>query len=93
MSCCLVLGQQIPSSPTSWCHEAHSEQKMSFELVSYGGVNVYMCVAIHLPLVSCRSIELLRCKKDFLVIRAMGNHELLFKSHKPIFGFHWLLGL
>jgi hypothetical protein len=52
-----------------------------------------MGVAVCLPLDGCRFIELVHDKKDFLVIRAMGNHELLLNPFKPIFGFHWVLGL
>jgi hypothetical protein len=51
--------------------------KMSLELVQCDGVDVYMGVAVCLPPVGCRSIELVRGKKDFLVIRALGDHEIL----------------
>jgi hypothetical protein len=66
--------------------------KMSLELVSRDGVNVFMGVVISLPPVGCCSIELVRSKKDFLAIRALGNHEFFLNSLKPIFGFHWVLG-
>jgi hypothetical protein len=66
---------------------------MSLELIPRDGVNVCMGVAIRLPLVGYCSIELVRSKKDFLVIRALGDHEFLLNSLKPIFGFHWILGL
>jgi hypothetical protein len=45
------------------------------------------------PLVGCRSKGLVRNKKNFLVIHALGDHELLLNSLKPIFGFHWFLSL
>jgi hypothetical protein len=67
--------------------------KTSLELIPHDGVHIRMGVAIHLPPVGYCSIELVRGKKDFLVIRALGNHELLLNSLKPIFGFHWVLGL
>jgi hypothetical protein len=66
--------------------------KTSLELIPHDGVNVRMGVAVHLPLVGCRSIELVRGKKDFQVIRALGDHELLLNSLKPIIGFHWVFG-
>jgi hypothetical protein len=66
---------------------------MSLELVSCDGVDVPMCVAVCVPLVGCCSIELVGGKKDFLTICALGDHELLLNPLKPIFGFHWVLGL
>jgi hypothetical protein len=67
--------------------------KMSRELVPCDGVDVHMGVAVHLPLVGYCSIELVRSKKDFLVIHALGDHEFLLNSFEPIFGFHWVHGL
>jgi hypothetical protein len=67
--------------------------KMSLELIPRDGVNVCMGVAIRLPPVGCCSIELVHSKKDFLAIHALGDHEFLLNSLKPIFGFHWVLGL
>jgi hypothetical protein len=61
---------------------------MSLELVPHDGVNVCMGVAIRLPPVGCCSIELVCSKKDFLAIRALGDHEFLLNSLKPIFSFH-----
>jgi hypothetical protein len=66
---------------------------MSLELIPCDGVDIHMGVAIYLPLVHCCSIELVRSKKDFLVIHALGDHEFLLNSFEPIFGFHWVLGL
>jgi hypothetical protein len=67
--------------------------KTSLELIPRDGVDVCMGVAVHLPSVGCRSIELVCGKKDFLMICALGNHELLLNSLKLIFGFHWVHGL
>jgi hypothetical protein len=67
--------------------------KMSLEIIPRDGVSACMSVAIRLPLVGCRSIELVCSKKDFLAIRALGNHEFLLSSLKPIFGLHWVIGL
>jgi hypothetical protein len=67
--------------------------KMSLELIPHDGVNACMSVTIRLPLVGCCSTELVRNKKDFLVIRALGDYKFLLDSLKPIFGFHWVLGL
>jgi hypothetical protein len=67
--------------------------KMSHELIPRDGVNIFMGVAIRLlPLGFC-SIELVRSKMDFLAIRALGDHEFLLNYLKPIFGFHWVLGM
>jgi hypothetical protein len=65
----------------------------SLEPVSCDGVNIYTDVIVYLPPICCHTKELVRGKKNFLVIRALGNHELLLNSLKPIFGLHWVLGL
>jgi hypothetical protein len=67
--------------------------KMSLELIPRDGVEVCMGVAVRLPPVGYCSIELVHGKKNFLAICALGDHELLLNSLKPIFGFHWVLGL
>jgi hypothetical protein len=67
--------------------------KTSLELIPCDGVDVRMGVIVRLPPVGCYSIELVHSKKDFLVIHALGDHEFLVNSLKPIFGFHWVLGL
>jgi hypothetical protein len=66
---------------------------MSLELIPRDGVEVCMGVAVRLPPVGYCSIELVRGKKNFLAICALGDHELLLNSLKPIFSFHWVLGL
>jgi hypothetical protein len=63
------------------------------ELISCDGIDVCMGVVVSLPPVGCRSIELVRDKTNFLVICALGDHELLLNSLKPIFSFHWVLSL
>jgi hypothetical protein len=65
----------------------------SLELITCDGVDIHMGVATRLPLVGCCSVELVRSKKDFLTICALGDHEFLLNSLKPIFGFHWVPGL
>jgi hypothetical protein len=67
--------------------------KMSLELIPRDGVDICMGVAVCLRLVGSRFVELVRGKMYFLVIHALGDHELLLNSFKPIFGFHWVLGL
>jgi hypothetical protein len=67
--------------------------KMSLELIPHDGVDVCMGIVVRLPPVGCCSIELVRDKKNFLVIRALGDHELLLNSLKPIFGLNWVLSL
>jgi hypothetical protein len=61
--------------------------KTSLELIPCDGVNVRMGIAVRLPSVGCHSIELVRGKKDFLVVRALGDHEIFLNSLKPIFLF------
>jgi hypothetical protein len=67
--------------------------KMRLEFIPRDGVHIRIGVLVHLPLVGYRSIELVCGKEDFLVICALGDHELLLNSLKPIFSFHWVLGL
>jgi hypothetical protein len=67
--------------------------EMSLELIPCDGVDVRMGVAVRLPLVGCCSVEWVRSKNDFLVIHALSGHEFLLNSLKPIFIFHWVLGL
>jgi hypothetical protein len=67
--------------------------KTSLELILRDGLDVYMGVAVCLPPVGGHSIKLVRDKKNFLVIRVLGDHELLLNSLKPIFSFHWVLSL
>jgi hypothetical protein len=66
---------------------------MSLELIPCDGVDVHMGVAVRLPPAGYRSIELVRNKKDFLVIHALGDREFLLNSFETNFGFHWVLGL
>jgi hypothetical protein len=65
----------------------------SLELIPGDGVDIRMSIAIRLPLVSCRAIELVRSKKDLLAISALGNHEFLFNPLEPIFRVHGVFGL
>jgi hypothetical protein len=52
-----------------------------------------MGVTVCLPPIYYRTKELVRGKKNLFAIRALGDHELLLYVLKPIFGFHWVLGL
>jgi hypothetical protein len=67
--------------------------EMSLEPIARDGVDICMGVTVCLPLICCRTKELVRGKKNLLTIRALGDHELLLYTLKPIFGFHWVLGL
>jgi hypothetical protein len=67
--------------------------KRSLELVPCDGVDIHMGVAVCLPQVGCCAIELVHSKKDFLVIRALSDHEFFLNSFESVFGFHWVLGL
>jgi hypothetical protein len=66
---------------------------MSLELVPCDGVDVHMGIAVRLSPVGYCPIELVRSEKDFLMIRALGNHEFLFNPLEPIFYIHGVLGL
>jgi hypothetical protein len=66
---------------------------MSLQLISCDGVDVHMGIAVRLPPIGCCPIELVRSKKDFLTIRALGDHGYLFNHLEPIFCIHGVLGL
>jgi hypothetical protein len=57
----------------------------SLELIPCDAVDVHMGIAVRLPLVGCCPIELVCSKKDFLVIRALCDHEFLLNPLEPIF--------
>jgi hypothetical protein len=65
----------------------------SLELISSDGVNISMGVTVSLPPICCRTKELVCGEKNLLTIHALGDHELLLNSLKPIFGLHGVLGL
>jgi hypothetical protein len=65
----------------------------SLELIPRDGVDICMGVTVCLSPICYRTKELVYGKKNFLVIRALSDHEFLLNSLKPIFGFHWVLGL
>jgi hypothetical protein len=65
----------------------------SLELIPCDGVDFRMGIVLRLPPVGCCPIELVRSKKDFLVIRALGDHEFLFNPLEPIFCIHGVFGL
>jgi hypothetical protein len=65
----------------------------SLELVPGDAVDVCMCVAVRLPPVGCGPIELVCREEDLLTIHALGDHEFLLDSLKPIFCVHGVFGL
>jgi hypothetical protein len=65
----------------------------SLKLVPRDGVDICMGVTVRLPPICCRTKELVWGKKNLLAIRALGDHDLLLNSLKPIFGLHGILGL
>jgi hypothetical protein len=65
----------------------------SLELIPCDGVDVYMGIAIRLPLVGCCPIELVCSKKDLLAISALGDHEFHFNPLEPVFCIHGVFGL
>jgi hypothetical protein len=67
--------------------------EMSLELIPRDGVDICMGVTVRLPPICFHTKELVHGKKNLLVIRALGDHELLLNSLKPIFSLHGVLGL
>jgi hypothetical protein len=67
--------------------------EMSLKLVPCDGVDICMGATVCLPPICCHTKELVCDKKNFLAIHALGDHELLLNSLKPIFGLHGVLGL
>jgi hypothetical protein len=67
--------------------------EMSLELIPCDGVDICMGVTVRLPPICCRTKELVHDKKNLLAVRALGDHELLLNSIKPIFGLHGVFGL
>jgi hypothetical protein len=67
--------------------------EMSLELIPRDGVDICMGVTVCLPPICYRTKELVFGKKNFLMIRALGDHELLLNSLKPIFGLCGVLSL
>jgi hypothetical protein len=68
--------------------------EMSLELVPHDGVDICMGATICLPPICYHTKELVRGKKNLLVIRALDDHKLLLNSLKPIFSLHggtWLV--
>jgi hypothetical protein len=66
---------------------------MSLELIPRDGVDICMGVTVCLPPICCHTKELVRSKKNLLMICALDDHELLLNSLKPIFGLYGVLGL
>jgi hypothetical protein len=62
--------------------------EMSLELIKHDEADICMGVTVSFPLICCRTKELVRGKKNFLMILALGDHELLLNSLKPIFSVH-----
>jgi hypothetical protein len=65
----------------------------SLKLIPHNRIDVYMSVAACLPPICCCHKELVRGKKNFLVICALGDHEILLYPLKPILNFHGFLSL
>jgi hypothetical protein len=65
----------------------------SLELIPRDGVDICMGFTVCLPPICCRTKELVRSKKNLLAICALGDHELLLNSLKPILSLHGVIGL
>jgi hypothetical protein len=62
----------------------------SLELIPH---DICMGVVVRFPPVCCCAKKLIHKKQNLLRIRALGDHELLLNSFKPILCFHGILGL
>jgi hypothetical protein len=67
--------------------------EMSFELILRNRIDVCVGVAVRLPLICCHPKELVCDKKKFLMIRALGDNELLLYPLQPILSFLGILSL
>jgi hypothetical protein len=67
--------------------------EMSLEFIPCNRADVYVGLSVCLPPVCCCSKELVHGKKNFLMIRALGDHKLSLNSLEPIFGLHGVLSL
>jgi hypothetical protein len=67
--------------------------EMSLDLIPCDGIDVPMGIAVRLPPVGYCAIELVRSKKDLLVISALGDREFLFNPLEPVFYIHGVFGL
>jgi hypothetical protein len=65
----------------------------SSKLIPRNQIDVCVSVAVHFPPICCYPKELVRGKKNFLVIRALCDHELLLYPLEPILGFRGILSL
>jgi hypothetical protein len=63
------------------------------KLIPCNRIDIYVSVIVRLPSICCCPKELVHIKKNFLTIRALGDHELLLYPLKPILGFHGILSL
>jgi hypothetical protein len=52
-----------------------------------------MIIVVRIPQICCHPKELVCSKKNFLTIRAMGDHELLLYSLEPILTLHGIICL
>jgi hypothetical protein len=65
---------------------------MILKVDPWDSVDVHMGIAVRHPPVGYYPMELVRSKMDFLMIRALGDHEFLFSPLEPIFCIHGVLG-
>jgi hypothetical protein len=63
------------------------------QLIARNRINIYAGVAVRLPLICYCSTRLGHDKEYFLMIRALGDYELLLYSLEPIHSFHGILSL
>jgi hypothetical protein len=63
------------------------------KLIPRNRVDVCVSVAIHLPPICCHPKELVCDKKNFLMVHALGDYELLLYPLEPITDFHGVFSL
>jgi hypothetical protein len=63
----------------------------SMKLIPHNRIDVYVSIAVCLPPICCHPKEHVCGKKNFVVIRAMEDHELLLDPLESILGLHGIL--
>jgi hypothetical protein len=67
--------------------------EMNLKLIPHNQIDVCMSIVVRLPPICCYPKELVCGKKNFLVIRALGDHELLLYPLELILSLHGILSL
>jgi hypothetical protein len=65
--------------------------KLSFKLIPHNQIDVCVGIVVRVPPICCHRKELVCGKKNFLIIRAMGDHELHLYGLEPILALHGII--